>query len=89
MRKIFANLCGIVSLAASLSYWGAAYFPLGSEGHLRVISVFGHDAALKIGLVMTGAAALGILAGVIGSRKWLLAGAWALTSLAIGPSFKV
>ncbi|MDE3180652.1 MAG: hypothetical protein KGM47_13460 [Acidobacteriota bacterium] len=89
MRKTAANLCGIVSIAASLAYWIAAYFPLGSSGHLRVLSIFGPDAALKIGLAMVCAAVLGIIAGVLGSRAWLLAGAWALTSLAIGPSFKV
>ncbi|MGH9450189.1 MAG: hypothetical protein ACRD11_06550 [Terriglobia bacterium] len=89
MKKTLANLSGIVSLAASLAYWGAAYFPLGSAGHLRVLAFFGHDPALKIGLTMGAAAALGIIAGIIGSRIWLLVGAWALTSLAIGPSFKI
>lgn len=88
MKKAIANLCGIISLAGCLSYWMMAYFPLGTEGHLRVLAFFGHDPALKIGLTMTGAAVLGIIAGVLGSRVWLLIGAWALTSLAIGPSFK-
>lgn len=88
MRKIIANLCGIVSLAVSLAYWVAGYFPLGTAGRARILAVFGADAALKIGLVMVAAAALGLVAGVLGSRKWLLIGAWALTSLAIGPSFK-
>lgn len=88
MRKYIANLCGIVSLAASLAYWVAAYFPVGTTGRVRILAALGPDAALKIGLAMVAAAALGLVAGVLGSRKWLLIGAWALTSLAIGPSFK-
>lgn len=88
MRKTVANLCGIISLAASLAYWVAAYFPVGTAGRAKVLAALGADAALKIGLAMVAAAALGLVAGVLGSRKWLLIGAWALTSLAIGPSFK-
>lgn len=88
MKKIIANLCGIVSLAGSLAYWVAAYYPMGTAGHNRILGAFGADAALKIGLAMLAAAALGLVAGALGSRKWLLVGAWALTSLALGPSFK-
>lgn len=75
-------------MAANLAYWVAAYFPVGTAGRARILAVLGPDAALKIGLAMVAAAALGLVAGVLGSRKWLLVGAWALTSLAIGPSFK-
>ncbi|MGH9350825.1 MAG: hypothetical protein ACRD2G_01460 [Terriglobia bacterium] len=83
-----AYLCGILSLAASAAYWAGAYFPFGTGGHLRILAFFGPHAALKISLLMAGASALGIIAGLIGSKNWLLAGAWALASLALGPSFK-